>query len=225
MAFIYRTENSGALTPSQEKLLENIETLPSPYDGISMLADLRRRTGLSVVVSDRGSLIKRLKEDIDTISNQIDAYQKDANRQKIMNQIERDIYDRRRWAQSKLQEVGNPDVTPLLGLYSRKLLWFERLAPTVYLYSDNINDYASRIGKNPDHVFGYVFDALLVDIDCQNLFSPRIKLFRHRAAESADSEYGELFSVRNVVHKSSPQPIIILLSGYLMLSLFAPITV
>lgn len=157
MAFIYRTENGGALTPSQEKLLENIETLPSPYDGISMLADLRRRTGLSVVVSDRGSLIKRLKEDIDTISKQIDAYQKDANRQKIMNQIERDIYDRRRWAQSKLQEVGNPDVTPLLGLYSRKLLWFERLAPTVYLYADNINDYASRIGKNPDHVFGYVF--------------------------------------------------------------------
>ena len=131
MAFIYRTENGGALTPSQEKLLENIETLPSPYDGISMLADLRRRTGLSVVVSDRGSLIKRLKEDIDTISKQIDAYQKDANRQKIMNQIERDIYDRRRWAQSKLQEVGNPDVTPLLGLYSRKLLWFERLATTV----------------------------------------------------------------------------------------------
>ena len=77
MAFIYRTENGGALTPSQEKLLENIETLPSPYDGISMLADLRRRTGLSVVVSDRGSLIKRLKEDIDTISKQIDAYQKE----------------------------------------------------------------------------------------------------------------------------------------------------
>ena len=51
----------------------------------------------------------------------------------------------------------NPNGSTLLGLYSRKLLWFDEAKPTVFLFADNIRDYAKSNRCNEDNVFGYVF--------------------------------------------------------------------
>ena len=150
MTFNYRAVNA-TLTPSQEALLEQIENLQCPFEGIDHLKDLREISGVSVVIADRTFLVKVLKDSIERINEQISKYSKDTNRSKIFRQIERDIYSRRRWAEGQMQKAS------LLGLYSRKLLWFDNSFPTVFLFADNINDYAKSKGKNADNVFGYVF--------------------------------------------------------------------
>lgn len=143
------------LTPSQESLLDSIENLPSPFNGISKLKDLRRLTGVSVVVSDRDFLVKVLDDSIKRLSSQLKKYQNDSefrnnNNPEFGNIIERE-YNKLSWAKEQKEQMT------LLGLYSRKLLWFDNSSPTVYLFADNINDHARRIGKSADIVFGYVF--------------------------------------------------------------------
>ena len=150
MTFEYKQENA-TLTPSQEALLGQIENVRCPFKGISHLKDLREISGVSVVIADRKFLVKVLKDSIERINDQISKYSKDTNRFKIFRQIERDIYSRCRWAEKQVDEAS------LLGLYSRKLLWFDNSSPTVFLFADNINDYAKAIGQSTDNVFGYVF--------------------------------------------------------------------
>lgn len=150
MTFEYKQENA-TLTPSQEALLGQIENVRCPFKGISHLKDLRDISGVSVVIADRKFLVKVLKDSIERINDQISKYSKDTNRFKIFRQIERDIYSRCRWAEKQVDEAS------LLGLYSRKLLWFDNSSPTVFLFADNINDYAKAIGQSTDNVFGYVF--------------------------------------------------------------------
>ena len=146
-----RAEDYSSLTKSQESLLQTIEDLPSPFEDISSLKELMVRTGASVVVTDRTKLVNVLDDCIKRICVYINSYHNRPDRLKIEEQIERDIYDRRRWAEDQMKEQS------LLGLYSRKLLWFDNASPTIYLFADNINDYAARIGKSADNVFGYVF--------------------------------------------------------------------
>lgn len=149
MAFIYTWEHA-TLTPSQESLLDSIENLPSPFSKISKLKDLRRLTGVSVVVSDRASLEKVLDDSIKRLSDQLEAYRNNSNYREIVTQVERE-YNKLRWAKEQKKEAS------LLGLYSRKLLWFDYSSPTVYLFADNIKDYTGRIGTSADNAFGYVF--------------------------------------------------------------------
>ena len=150
MAFEYKPENAK-LTPSQEALLGRIEGLASPFKGVANLKEIRGITGVSVVVADRTYLVKILKDSIKRINDQIGKYHQDANRSKIFRQIERDIFARCRWAEDQLKKAS------LLGLYSRKVLWFDNSSPIVFLFADNINDYSASIGKSADNVFGYVF--------------------------------------------------------------------
>lgn len=150
MAFEYIQKNA-TLTPSQVALLGTIEQQHTSFKGISRFIDLRTITGLSVVVADRTYLVEVLEESIKRIEDQISKFSNDTNRSKIFRQIERDIFSRRNWAENQLESAS------LLGLYSRKLLWFDNSSPTVYLFADNIKDYADSIGKSADNVFGYVF--------------------------------------------------------------------
>lgn len=159
MAFDYHTENGKTLSKSQEDLLEKIETLPFPFDGLSDLGELRRRTSLSVVISDRMSLIRILNNSIRSIKTKIDEYKVSGV---IRNgNVETEIYNRLRWAEKQLELTENPQMgeMPLLGLYTRKLLWFDNSAPAVYLFADNIKDYAASHPKemSEDNVFGFVF--------------------------------------------------------------------
>lgn len=155
MAFIYTSENGAKLTPSQEELLETIENIPSPYEGITSLKELRTLSGLSVVVSDRKSLIGMLEEYIETYRREM-AYFFSSGM--VYHRNQGVIGERINWAEEQLKKAKEPGegTSPLLGLYSRKLQWYTNDAPIVYLFADNINDYASKVGQSPDFVFGYV---------------------------------------------------------------------
>ncbi len=159
MAFDYRSENGKTLTPSQETILEEIENHPFPFEGLSKLKDLRNRTGVSVVISDRGHLISFLNNSIKSIKEKISEYQKSGLMRN--SNVETDIYNRLNWAKEQLKNAENPEtakVNSLLGLYSRKLLWFDNSAPEVFLFADNIKDYVSNHpSMTEDNVFAFVF--------------------------------------------------------------------
>lgn len=159
MAFDYRSENGKTLTPSQETILEDIENHPFPFEGLSKLKDLRNRTGVSVVISDRGHLISFLNNSIKSIKEKISEYQKSGLMRN--SNVETDIYNRLNWAKEQLKNAENPEtaeVNSLLGLYSRKLLWFDNSAPEVFLFADNIKDYVSNHpSMTEDNVFAFVF--------------------------------------------------------------------
>ena len=148
MAFVYRPDNGVSLSPSYEEFLESIENKPSPFQGLKSLKDLRSLTGLSVVVTDRKGLRKIL------VNAKEATYRKIAEDHRAINLAEKDIHDRQIW----IEELLNPEKSRLiLGLYSRKLFWFDGDAPKVYLFADNIEAYASKKGYSEEHVFGFVF--------------------------------------------------------------------
>lgn len=159
MSFVYRTCNGAKLTLAQETFLDTIENLPSPFGDISKLKDLRDISGVSVIVANRRYLINYLEEYVKTYREKSEDFfhgNKDFLR---YHENQGEVGDRLRWAEDQLRKAKehNPKTVPLLGLYSRKLFWYTSDAPTVYLFADNIRDYAERIGRNADHVFGYVF--------------------------------------------------------------------
>ena len=148
MAFEYKTDNGVSLSDSQAKFLEAIENIGSPFKGIKSLNDLRILTGLSVVVTDRQRLCEILAKAKSDTKCEIE---KD---NRMLNLAWKDIEDRLGW----IEEHLNPEKSRLiLGLYSRKLFWFDGDAPKVYLFADNIEAYASKKGYSEEHVFGFVF--------------------------------------------------------------------
>ena len=73
MPFVYKQANA-ALTSSQEALLGQIENSSFPFEGIKQLKELRRRTGVTVVVADNAHLEKVLQDSIKTIKEQFKKY-------------------------------------------------------------------------------------------------------------------------------------------------------
>jgi len=145
MAFQY---NGVKLSQSQEEFLESIENKPSPFQGINSLKELRSLTGLSVVVTDR----QRLRGILANAKSDTECEIEKDNR--MLNLAKKDIDDRFIW----IEEHLNPEKSRLiLGLYSRKLFWFDGEEPKVYLFADNIKDYASKKRYSEEHVFGFVF--------------------------------------------------------------------
>jgi hypothetical protein len=145
MAFQY---NGVKLSQTQEEFLESIENKPSPFQGINSLKELRSLTGLSVVVTDR----QRLRGILANAKSDTEREIKKDNR--MLNLAWKDIEDRLGW----IEEHLNPEKSRLiLGLYSRKLFWFDGDEPKVYLFADNIEAYASKEGYSEEHVFGFVF--------------------------------------------------------------------
>lgn len=157
MTFEYKQANAP-LTSSQKALLGQIENLSFPFEGIKQLKELRRRTGVTVVIADNAHLVKVLQDSIKTIKEQFKKFFEESSKdakygRRIHNETEEILYRRRIWAEKQL----NPNGSTLLGLYSRKLLWFDDAKPTVFLFADNIRDYAKSNRCNEDNVFGYVF--------------------------------------------------------------------
>lgn len=159
MAFVYSSRNGATLSSAQENLLDVIENLPSPFKGVSKLKDLRTMSGLSVIVTDRRYLIEYLEGFVEEYSEKSKKFFFGGKDLLIYHANQGEIGDRKRWAEEQLRKAKehNPETVPLLGLYSRKLNWYTDKAPIVYLFADNIRDYAERIGCNSDSVFGYVF--------------------------------------------------------------------
>lgn len=145
MAFQY---NGVSLSHSQEEFLESIEYSASPFQGMGSLNELRTITGLSVVVTDWQRLRDMLFKAKDA------TYRRIKGDSRVTNIAKKDIDDRFIW----IEEHLNPEKSRLiLGLYSRKLFWFDGDEPKVYLFADNIEAYASKEGYSEEHVFGFVF--------------------------------------------------------------------
>lgn len=112
------------------------------------MKELRSLTGLSVVVTDR----QRLRGILANAKSDTECEIEKDNR--MLNLAKKDIDDRFIW----IEEHLNPEKSRLiLGLYSRKLFWFDGDEPKVYLFADNIEAYASKEGYSEEHVFGFVF--------------------------------------------------------------------
>ena len=157
MSFQYIPLN-GRLTTSQENLLDHIENAASPYQGIKCLKDLRTLTGVSVIVSNKACQKIMLKAFVEEIKHQQSNLRKDISVKEIdFFQKERELNRILQKAMDDLEKVDNPKVMPLLGLYTRKYLWFDDSNPYVILFADNIKNYARMHGTNVDNVFGYVF--------------------------------------------------------------------
>lgn len=198
MSFQYIPLN-GRLTSSQENLLDRIENAASPYQGIKCLKDLRGLTGVSVIVSDKACLKTMLTSVIEEIKhqqsnlrkdisvNQIDIFQKERELSRI---LEKAMYDLEKVDNPNAMFVDNPKVMPLLGLYTRKYLWFDDSNPYVILFADNIKDYARVHGTNVDNVFGYVFihEMMHAYYDAFNADG----FPAHSELEEAFAEYGML---------------------------------
>ena len=190
MSFQYIPLN-GRLTTSQENLLDRIENAASPYLGIKCLKDLRGLTGVSVIVSDKACLKIMLKAFVEEIKHQQSNLRKDISVKQIdIFQKELELSRILQKAMDGLEKVDNPNVMPLLGLYTRKYLWFDDSNPYVILFADNIKDYARVHGTNVDNVFGYVFihEMMHAYYDAFNAdgFPARSEL------EEAFAEYGML---------------------------------
>lgn len=150
MAFEYKSDNGVTLTPSQTEFLEAIENIGSPFKGVKSLTDLRILTGLSVVVADRVSLCEILLKAKEA------TYRKILEDHRTFNLARKDIDDRFEWIEKMLSYNTN-EGPRILGLYSRKLFWFDGYKPIVYLFADNIEDYARIKGFDEKNVFGFVF--------------------------------------------------------------------
>ena len=193
--FVYRTENNVFLTPSQENILNVIEGFtPFPFAELNSFRELRQRTGLSVIISDRNGLCKVLEDCIKRIDEVIADYKKSGawHNSVFSNNLEKELYERLEWAKGQLVIAKNPqsELVPLLGLYSRKLLWFDSENPTVFLFADNINDYAERKTVPSEHVFGFVFvhEMMHAYYDAFNSFGFPAK----ERLEEAFAEFGML---------------------------------
>ena len=195
ISFVHKTENNAFLTPSQEKLLDDIEGFtPFPFAGLSSFRELRQRTGVSVIISDRNYLCKVLDDCIKRINEIIADYNNNGawRNPGFGENVENEIYRRLEWAKGQREIAGNPKskLTPLLGLYSRKLLWFDSENPAVYLFADNIKDYAERKSMPSEHVFGFVFvhEMMHAYYDAFNSFGFPAK----ERLEEAFAEFGML---------------------------------
>ena len=168
MAFEYHSENGNTLTSSQEELLEMIENLPSPFEGISRLKDLRAKIKLEVHVLDSKALL-------DSCDIYMEHYNKfhpifyGGEHWQACHGHQGEIGERRDfvyWQVKKGKEPENEfvqDMVPILGLYSRTYNWWHRIRhPKIALITDNIRNYAQEKQMSEDTVFGFVFIQLMM---------------------------------------------------------------
>lgn len=168
MAFEYYSDNGNTLTSSQEELLEMIENLPFPFDGISKLKDLRAKIKLEVHVLDSNALL-------DSCDIYMEHYNKfhpifyGGEHWQACHGHQGEIGERRDfvyWQVKKGKEPENEfvqDMVPILGLYSRTYNWWHRIRhPKIALITDNIRNYAHEKQMGEDIVFGFVFIQLMM---------------------------------------------------------------
>ena len=110
MPFVYKQANA-ALTSSQEALLGQIENSSFPFEGIKQLKELRRRTGVTVVIADNAHLVKVLQDSIKTIKEQFKKFFEESSKdakygRRIHNETEEILYRRRTWAEKQLNPNG-----------------------------------------------------------------------------------------------------------------------
>lgn len=174
-SFEYLAENNMDLTDSQKSLLTKIENIPCDkvLADFADLAELRKMKGYEVVVSDRMSFIEKMK----TEDHAIDNLRNDLKEKSIKGTIteeERAIYNSeilfriKKELNDYLERIDPGAVHPLLGLYRN---WdFSYNSPVVYLFKENIDNYAKQRGRSADNIFAYVYvhEAMHAYYDSKN---------------------------------------------------------
>ena len=168
MAFKYHSENGNTLTSSQEELLEMIENLPFPFDGISKLKDLRAKIKLEVHVLDS----KAMLEPWESYMNQYEALHDvfyGGEHWQACHVHQGEIGERRDYVYWQIKIGKEPenefvqDMVPILGLYTRTYYWWRGThRPKIGLMIDDIRNYAHENCVNEDIVFGCVFIQLMM---------------------------------------------------------------
>lgn len=159
MAFEYHSENGNTLTKSQEDLLEAIENLPFPFQGLTKLKDLRTKTKVDVYVSDRTDWLESWEDYMEQYKKRHFLFY-GGEHFKAGHRHQGEIGYRRDFAEVQIRREKEPkeEFQPLLGLYNRHYRWWIGVfRPRVYLIADRIRDYAHRMNLNEDYVFGFVF--------------------------------------------------------------------
>lgn len=159
MAFDYHSENDITLTKSQEELLDTIENLRFPFEGIFKLKDLRDKNKLLVYVADRTNWLESWEDYMEQYKKRHDMFY-GGKHLKAGHRLQGEIGYRRDFAEEQIRRAKEPmaECQPLLGVYTRHYRWWlGKFRPRIYLVSDSIRDYAQRMQINEDSVFGFVF--------------------------------------------------------------------
>ena len=161
-SFEYLAENNMDLTDSQKSLLTKIENIPCDkvLADFADLAELRKTKGYKVVISDRMSFIEKIKAEDQAIENLCnDLKEKSINRTITEEEraiIKSEILDNiKKEHKEYINRIDPGAVHPLLGLYRN---WdFSYNSPVVYLFKENIDNYAKQRGRSADNIFAYVY--------------------------------------------------------------------
>lgn len=159
MTFEYQSENGLTLTPSQLKLLDDIENLPFPYGGITCLKDLRKKSNLVVCVEDWKDMNASWKDYLDqywACHPKIFSHQASHRHQGEIGERRNyiDLYEI--YSRNPSDEFQPP--RPILGIYTRTYKWWSEMKrPKVGLVIDNIEEYARQSGIISDVLVGFVF--------------------------------------------------------------------
>ena len=155
------------LTESQTDLLAKIESIScgDVLADFNNLAELRKRKDYKVVVSDRMYFIKKIKNELQAIQDLINDLSLKSNNGTIteeeeailkyetLKEIMEDWLHRSEHKTTLRNKIEYPH--PLLGLYRN---WdFSYNSPVIYLFKENIDDYAKRCGRSADNIFAYVY--------------------------------------------------------------------
>lgn len=159
MAFVYKPVNGNTLTKSQKVFLDTIENLPFPFGGISKLKDLRTKTQLKVLVTDRKAMLKDWERYMDRYKVLRGEFFGGKHAQ-ACHRHKGEIGERREFAEEQIRIANEPaeGYQHPLGLYSRTYSWWTgRQRPMVGLIMDSVRDYALKANMNEDTVLGLVF--------------------------------------------------------------------
>ena len=156
--FKYIRENGMDLTKSQIDLLTKIEDIPCDniLAGFANLTELRKTKGYNVVVSDRMSFIEKIKGEEQAIDNLSNDLKEKSIKGTITEEELAILFKIKKELKDYLERIKPGATTyPLLGLYRN---WdFSYNSPVIYLFKENIDDYAERRGKSADNIFAYVY--------------------------------------------------------------------
>lgn len=201
-----------ALTKFQADLLAEIEHIccGDVLADFADLAELRKRKDYKVIVSDRMYFIKKIKNELQAIQDltndlslksnngTITEEEKAIRKSEILPTLEKIMNDWLHRLEHQPTRLNKEEIEyphPLLGLYRS---WdFSYNSPVIYLFKENIDDYAKRCGKSVDNIFAYVYvhEAMHAYYDSLNSDGG----FVIRELEEAFAECGMLEFLKNAV--------------------------
>ena len=205
IAFI-KTASARSLTQAEELSLDLVDSGALPFNRFSSLSDLRSQRTIKICLDTRASIIKTLadmltevKARIDSLNKKIKNHEPFTEEEEFLHRTEA-FYIQAQTIQETINRANGTSSNPLLGLYSGKVSW-NADDPVVYLFLDNIDDYAQTLGTDSASIiaFVYVHEMMHAYFDSVNNqgFPPKEPL------EEAFAEYGMLYYLSTLPAQSA----------------------